>query len=79
MCTNIKQLYEQFQFQFIGIEDIELDSLHISSPYFVKDSINLSDYEISTDRIRMLDNDLIRLRSKLNTILTMRENQKNKK
>ena len=31
------------------------------------------------DRIRMLDNDLIRLRSKLNTILTMRENQKNKK
>ena len=30
------------------------------------------------DRIRMLDNDLIRLRSKLNTILTMRENQKRK-
>ena len=26
------------------------------------------------DRIRMLDNDLIRLRSKLNTVLTMREN-----
>ena len=26
------------------------------------------------DRIRMLDNDLIRLRSKLNTILEMREN-----
>ena len=31
------------------------------------------------DRIRMLDNDLIRLRSKLNTILTMRENEKNNK
>ena len=31
------------------------------------------------DRIRMLDNDIIRLRSKLNTILTMRENQKKKK
>jgi len=31
------------------------------------------------DRIRMLDNYLIRLRSKLNTILTMRENQKKKK
>ena len=31
------------------------------------------------DRIRMLDNDLIRLRSKLNTILTIiRENQKRK-
>ena len=29
------------------------------------------------DRIRMLDNDLIRLRSKLNTILTIRENEKN--
>ena len=28
------------------------------------------------DRIRMLDNDLIRLRSKLNTVLTMRENEK---
>jgi len=27
----------------------------------------------------MLDNDLIRLRSKLNTILTIRENQKKKK
>tara|TARA_B100000085_G_scaffold62199_1_gene55012 strand:- start:1680 stop:1970 length:291 start_codon:yes stop_codon:yes gene_type:complete len=26
------------------------------------------------DRIRMLDNDLIRLRSKLNTVLEMREN-----
>ena len=31
------------------------------------------------DRIRMLDNDLIRLRTKLNTILTMRENQKKNK
>ena len=32
------------------------------------------------DRIRMLDNDLIRLRSKLNTVLEMRENeQKNNK
>ena len=31
------------------------------------------------DRVRMLDNDLIRLRSKLNTILTIRENQKKKK
>ena len=28
------------------------------------------------DRIRMLDNDLIRLRSKLNTVLTMRENER---
>lgn len=31
------------------------------------------------DRIRMLDNDLIRLRSKLNTVLTIRENEKNNK
>jgi len=31
------------------------------------------------DRIRMLDNDLIRLRAKLNTILTLRENKKKKK
>ena len=31
------------------------------------------------DRIRMLDNDLIRLRSKLNTVLTMRENEKRTK
>ena len=31
------------------------------------------------DRVRMLDNDLIRLRSKLNTILTIRENEKNNK
>ena len=30
------------------------------------------------DRIRMLDNDLIRLRTKLNTILTLRENKKKK-
>ena len=27
------------------------------------------------DRIRMLDNDLIRLRSKLNTVLEMKENE----
>ena len=31
------------------------------------------------DRIRMLDNDLIRLRSKLNTVLTLREIEKSKK
>ena len=31
------------------------------------------------DRIRMLDNDLIRLRSKLNTVLTLREIDKQKK
>ena len=31
------------------------------------------------DRIRMLDNDLIRLRSKVNTIWTMRENEKRTK
>ena len=31
------------------------------------------------DRIRMLDNDLIRLRSKLNTVLEMQENEKNSK
>ena len=31
------------------------------------------------DRIRMLDNDLIRLRSKLDTVLTMREVEKQKK
>ena len=30
------------------------------------------------DRIRMLDNDLIRLRSKLNTVLEMSENEKRK-
>jgi|TARA_R110000782_G_C14816711_1_gene413319 hypothetical protein len=30
------------------------------------------------DRIRMLDNDLIRLRSKLNTVLTLREIEKRK-
>ena len=27
------------------------------------------------DRVRMLDNDIIRLRSKLNTVLEMRENE----
>ena len=31
------------------------------------------------DRIRMLDNDLIRLRSKLNTVLTLREVEKQNK
>jgi len=31
------------------------------------------------DSIRMLDNDLIRLRTKLNTILTLRENKKKKR
>ena len=30
------------------------------------------------DKIRRLDNDIIRLKSKLNTILTIRENEKNK-
>ena len=30
------------------------------------------------DRVRMLDNDLIRLKSKLNTILTIREQEKDK-
>ena len=31
------------------------------------------------DRIRMLDNDLIRLRSKLNTVLEIQENEKRTK
>ena len=31
------------------------------------------------DQIRMLDNDLIRLRSKLNTVLTLREIEKQRK
>ena len=31
------------------------------------------------DRIRMLDNDLIRLRSKLNTVLEIQENEKKDK
>ena len=31
------------------------------------------------DRVRMLDNDLIRLRSKLNTVITIRENSKKDK
>ena len=31
------------------------------------------------DRIRMIDNELIRLRSKLNTVLTLREVEKQKK
>ena len=30
------------------------------------------------DKIRRLDNDIIRLKSKLNTILTIRENEKKK-
>ena len=30
------------------------------------------------DRVRMLDNDIIRLRSKLNTVLELREKQKKK-
>lgn len=30
------------------------------------------------DKIRRLDNDLIRLKSKLNTVLTIREQEKNK-
>jgi|TARA_B110000211_G_scaffold147815_1_gene168387 hypothetical protein len=31
------------------------------------------------DRVRMLDNDLIRLRSKLNTVITIREQSKKEK
>ena len=30
------------------------------------------------DRVRMLDNDIIRLRSKLNTVLELKENEKKK-
>ena len=30
------------------------------------------------DRVRMLDNDIIRLRSKVNTVLELREKQKKK-
>ena len=31
------------------------------------------------DRVRMLDNDIIRLRSKLNTVLEIKENEEKKK
>ena len=42
-------------------------------------SAAMSDLIALVDRIRMLDNDLIRLRSKLKTVLTLRENSKKKK
>jgi hypothetical protein len=36
----------------------------------------LNQYGFALDKIRRLDNDLIRIKSKLNTILTIREEQR---
>ena len=81
---DIVQLLEQYGFATLAA---------VAMGYFIYFSYNFVTAEIIEkldkaqmttialiDRIRMLDNDLIRLRSKLNTVLEMRENeQKNNK
>ena len=52
---RIKELYQQYNFQFIGIEDIELTNLHVKSPYYKRGSLNLMDYDVELFNTRMLD------------------------
>jgi TRAP-type uncharacterized transport system substrate-binding protein len=53
--VRIKDLYQQYNFQFIGIDDITLSNLHVKSPYYKRGSINLMDYDVELFNTRMLD------------------------
>jgi TRAP-type uncharacterized transport system substrate-binding protein len=53
--VRIKDLYQQYNVQFIGIDDITLSNLHVKSPYYKRDSINLMDYDVELFNTRMLD------------------------
>jgi TRAP-type uncharacterized transport system substrate-binding protein len=52
---KIRDFYQRYPFNFIGIDDIKLEKLHVKSPCYIKDSINLADYEVSTDQLRTLE------------------------
>lgn len=52
---RIKELYQQYKVQFIGNEDLELENLHVKSPYYTRGSLNLMDYEVELFKTRMLD------------------------
>lgn len=52
---RIKELYQQYKVQFIGNEDLDLENLHVKSPYYTRGSLNLMDYEVELFKTRMLD------------------------
>lgn len=51
---RVKNLYQQYAFQFTGNDDLELANLHVKSPYYKRGSINLMDYEVELFNTRML-------------------------
>ena len=52
---RIKNLYQQYNFRFIGIDDLYLSKLHVKSQYYKRTSINLMDYDVELHKNRMLD------------------------
>jgi TRAP-type uncharacterized transport system substrate-binding protein len=52
---RIKELYQEYKVQFIGIDDLDLSNIHISSPYYKRGSLNLMDYDVELFKTRMLD------------------------
>jgi TRAP-type uncharacterized transport system substrate-binding protein len=52
---RIKELYQQYKVQFIGNEDLDLENLHVKSPYYKRGSLNLMDYDVELFKTRMLD------------------------
>ena len=53
--NRILDFYQSFPCRFIGIEDIKMEIIHVKSPNYIRDSINLADYEVTSDQIRMLE------------------------
>jgi TRAP-type uncharacterized transport system substrate-binding protein len=52
---RIRKFYQSFPCRFIGIENIDMDNIHVKSPNYIRDSINLEDYEVTSDQVRMLE------------------------
>jgi TRAP-type uncharacterized transport system substrate-binding protein len=52
---RIKELYQQYKVQFVGIEDLNLENLHVKSPYYKRGSLNLMEYDVELFKTRMLD------------------------
>jgi TRAP-type uncharacterized transport system substrate-binding protein len=44
---DIADLYSQFQFQFIDISDMDLENLHVKSPFIVPQKLDLTPYTVN--------------------------------
>lgn len=52
---RIYEFYQHIPCRFIGIEDVNIEIIHVKSPNYIKELINLADYDVTTNQTRMLE------------------------